>query len=181
MEQFETRIPVPKIFWSFETGRPMDRCRMCDCDLMENSTDYLIEKAFCNGETLFEVALCLDCHTKCAAELSKESTENIQRYFETRINIEDRFFNNSKKFGTQHEHWISHCMIKGYPIEECTEHQIYGYCSGSDLLFSGAPYMLSGESIEEIVDQLSSKTLDALGALSDQLLGLDMPQNIILL
>jgi hypothetical protein len=174
-------IPVPEIFWSFETGQPIRRCGLCDCDLMEPGTNYLIEKAFRNGETIFEHALCMDCHTESVAQMSAESMQRIHSYFSEHVDMEKRYAQALEDYRTDHEKWISHCLVKRYPAQECGEHQLYGFCIDKNLIFNGTPYILSGEVIDEILELLSSETIDALGELSDRLFRLDAPKNLLLM
>ena len=176
---FDEFIPVPQPFWSFETGRPLDQCKLCGCDLMAEGTNYLIEKAFKNGETIFEHALCLACHAQCIDELSAESLLRIQCFFMERVDLEKRRAQGLEKFGTDHEQWIGHCMLKGYPLRECDEYQLYGFCIDRDLVFNGAPYMICGEAVDEIMGLLSNETLGALGTLSDRLFGIGAPRDLL--
>jgi len=173
-------IPVPEIFWSFETGHPLNRCGLCNRDLMEPGTPYLIEKAFKNSETIFEHALCLECHAVTINDMSSESMEQLRRYFSERVDMEKRQAHHLEQFGTDHEKWTAHCMIKGYPVRECGEYQLYGLCIDNNLIFNGAPYILSGEVVDEILERLSSETVEALGNLSDRLFGLDAPKDLLL-
>jgi len=179
MDQGDDYIPVPEVFWSFETGRPIDRCKLCGCDLMAEGTSYLIEKAFRNGETIFEHALCLECHMECVKELSQESLRRIRAYFDELGDMEHYRAQSLDRFGTDPEKWIAHCMVKGYPIRECEEYQLYGFCVDRDLLFNGAPYALCGEAIDEIMDLLSAETRGALDALSDRIFGIDAPKDLL--
>lgn len=180
MQTYHDFIPIPEVFWSFETGKPINRCGLCDRNLMEPGTNYLIEKAFKNGETIFEHALCLQCHTRSVDEMSTESMQRLHAYFAERVDMEKRIAQGVEQFGTDPEKWIAHCMVKGYPIRECEEYQLYGYCIDEDLIFNGAPYILSGEVIDDILELLSSKTLDALGDLSDRLFGFNAPKDLLL-
>jgi hypothetical protein len=143
---------------------------------MAEGTNYLIEKAFKNGETIFEHALCLDCHAQCIGELSTESLQRIHHFFQERVDVETRRFQALEKFGMDHQQWIGHCMLKGYPLRECDEYQLYAFCIDRDLVFNGAPYMVCGEAIDEIIDLLSSETLGALGDLADRLFGIGAPR-----
>ncbi|VGO22770.1 hypothetical protein [Pontiella sulfatireligans] len=181
MQTEEHRIPLPEIFWSFETGQPMGHCSVCGCDLMEGCLDYQIEKAFKDGETIFEAAVCTRCQFEVFSELSEKSREQITRYFTRRISMHERTSECLERFGTDHRKWIAHCLIKGYPLEECGEYQLYGYCSGGELVFNGAPHILSGEVIEEITDLLSAASLGVLGKLSDRLFGIDAPKDLLII
>lgn len=180
MEKYSDFIPVPEVFWSFETGQPMKRCKLCDCDLMAEGTNYLIEKAFKNGETIFEHALCSECHGKCAAELSLDSRARIATYFEENSDIKGRFTEGMERFGTDPDQWIGHCMVKGYPLHDCGEYQLYGFCIDNDLVFTGAPYMLCGEAIDEILDLLSPETRGAIGEMTDRLFDIDLPKDLLI-
>lgn len=179
MPEFGNYAPIPEVFWSFETGRPFTRCSLCGRDLMEEGTNYLIEKAFREGETLFEHALCLDCHVGCQEEMSEESRRNIRAYFADRVDIESRPMQLQQKAGADSARWLDHCLVKGYPLEECGEYQIYGFCIDRDLIFNGAPYMICGEVIDEILELLSSQTLGVLGDISDRLFGIDAPKDLL--
>lgn len=157
----------------------MSRCSLCDCDLTAEDMPYLIEKAFRDGETMFEHALCLQCHFQCMEEMSEESLNNIQTYFSDRTDPVNRPALLLEQFGTDHKRWLGKCMVKGYPIEECGEYQIYGFCSGTNLVFSGAPYMICGEVVEDILELLSNETLGTLADLSDRLFGIDAPKDLL--
>lgn len=174
-------IELPELFWSFETGAPMTQCSMCGRELLDGATDYMIEKGFKDEETLFEVALCMECHARCALELSEESRENIQHYFQTTVRFAERFQHHASHHGADFLPWVSHCMAKGYPMHECGEYQLYGYARGDRLLFNGAPYLLSGEAIEEIFLLCSHHTRGILEDLTNRLLDLDAPKEILIL
>lgn len=179
MLEYGNDIPVPEIFWSFETGGPMERCGLCNRDLTLEGTNYLIEKAFREGETMFEHALCLHCHLECVEELSAESLGRIQAYFDEHVDLAKRPARLLEDYGTDPRRWLGHCLVKGYPIDECGEYQIYGFCIGRNLIFNGAPYLLSGEAIEDILGLLSSQTLGTLGEISDRLFGIDAPKDLL--
>jgi hypothetical protein len=97
------------------------------------------------------------------------------------VDVEHRRSRCLEEFGTDPQQWIGHCMIKGYPLRECDEYQLYAFCIDEDLVFSGAPYMICGEAVEEIMNLLSSQTLGALAELSDRLFGIDAPKDLLLL
>lgn len=181
MDLHHDYLPVPEIFWSFETGKPLENCKLCNQDLMEPGTNYLIEKAFKNGETIFEHALCLKCYTECNESMSEDSRLKIRDYFAERANADERQKNLLEQHGTNHEKWISHCMVKGFPIREVEEYQLYGFCIDKDLVFCGAPYVLCGDVIEEILELLSAETLGVMNDLSQKLFGFDVPRELFIL
>ena len=179
MEMHPNPIPTPEVFWSFETGKPLSRCRLCETELIEADVDHLIEKAYKNDETIFEHAICLPCHARCQKELSEESRERIGAYFAEHANMELRQQQMCEAHGTDHGKWLGHCIVKGYPIHECDEYQIYGFCSGKSLVFAGAPYMICGEALDEVLDLMSNQTLGVLDDLSQRLFGIDAPKGLL--
>jgi hypothetical protein len=179
MDMHPDTMPIPQIFGSFETGQPIANCKVCDQNLMETGTNYMIEKAFKNGETIFEHALCHTCYTAYHEAMSADSRLKILTYFEERLNMEERHTNLMEQHGTKHEKWISHCMVTGFPIREVDEYQLYGFCIDKELVFCGAPYALCGEVIEEITNLLSSETLGVMADLSQKLFGFDVPHDLL--
>lgn len=181
MDEHHDYIPLPEIFWSFETGKPIEHCSLCDRELIIAGTNYLIEKAFLKGETIFEHALCLDCYQKTHESLSEESRERISAYFSEHVDMNQRQDTLMEQHGTDLEKWIGHCMVKGFPVREVEEYQLYGFCTDKNLVFSGAPYILCGEVIDEILDLLSSETLGVMNDLSEKLFGIDAPKDLLVI
>lgn len=180
MNSYTDYDPVPEVFWSFETGEMFQRCRMCDIDLMIEGTNYMIEKAFRKKEVIFEYAMCLDCVQQMRNELSVQSRKLIDHYFDEHVDMEARRKHLIETYGRRTSSWINQCMVKGTPIAQCEEHQIYGYCIDKDIVFTGLPYMLSGEVIDELLNLLSNETIGAMDDFSEKLFGIDVPQGIIL-
>ena len=55
---------VPEAFHSFTEEGPFSKCTLCDGELLEDGTPYLIHKAFHRSEVIFEYAMCLPCRAK---------------------------------------------------------------------------------------------------------------------
>ena len=172
--------PVPKAFWSFETGEPFKRCSMCSCDLMEDGTNYLVEKAFKKKETLFEYAMCYECYLGVQESLSEQSKKLIANYFEEFLDFDARSSQMLEQNGKRTRSWLAKCMVKGTPRWKCEEHQIYGWFVDKDIVFNGMPYMLSGAVIDDLLKLLSPETTGALDDLSDKLFGINLPQSVLL-
>lgn len=181
MEVFEDFIPVPKEFWSFETGNPFQRCFMCDGDLCDEGCNYLIEKAVRNDEVIFEYAICWLCRIELEKEFSEQSLRLIENYFNEHVDIEQRRVECLEKFGTDYQKWIERCMIKHKPREECEEYQLYAWCVDRDLVFTGMPYMLSSECIDDIIELLSDETIGAINEFSDKVFGVDLPKDLLII
>jgi hypothetical protein len=180
MKIYSDFYPVPNVFWCFETGKMFRRCRMCDIDLMIEGTNYLIEKAFRKKEVIFEYAMCFDCVQQMRGSLSVQSRKLINNYFHEHVDIEERKKTLIGKYGRRTRSWISKCMIKGTPISKCEEHQIYGWFIDKDIVFTGLPYMLSGEVIDELLHLLSNETIGVLDDFSKKLFDIDIPKGLIL-
>ena len=181
MNIYKDFYPVPEVFWCFETGEMFQRCRMCDIDLMVEGTNYLIEKAFRKKEVIFEYAMCFDCVQQMRETLSAQSRKLIDNYFEEHIDIEERRKTLIEKYGRRTRSWIDKCMIKGTPMAQCEEHQIYGWCIDKDIVFNGLPYMLSGEVMDELLNLLSNETIGVLDDFSEKLFGIDIPQGLFII
>ena len=70
------------------------------------------------------------------------------------------------------EDWLDRCLVKGTPISEMDEYQIFGHCDGKDLLFTLFPYAIGGEAIDEISLLLSNKTLGEIDGFMENHFGL---------
>lgn len=176
-EHFE---PVPELFQSTDSGKPFERCSMCDRYLLDYDTNYVIEKAFRSykgfdaRETVFEYALCYDCRDTLIAEFSKESMERIRDYFSRRVDVDERRRRliNEAPDGVTLEPWVSNCLISGEPTAEMEEFQVFCECDGPFMLYGYSPYVLGGNVMDEVADLLSAKTLDELNGFADDVLGL---------
>jgi hypothetical protein len=148
---------------------------MCEKNLLEEGVQYRIEKAIKKYpdsdaiSTIFEYAICNDCGVQANATLSKESKENIQLYFESHVDMYERREQLLEEKGMDTDEWLSHCAIKGTPLNEAEEYQIYAHCNGSDMLFSYWPMAISSQAIDEVAQLLSNETLDEIDRFTDQI------------
>ncbi len=165
-------IPVPKIFQSFVTASPFDHCITCDQYLLEDGTQYLIEKALNKHDVIFEYAMCLNCAEKMRDTLSKESLQKIESYFNRNSDFTYRNDLIENESYDTVEPWIAQCIIKGTPVSDCYEYQIFALCDGRDMLFNQFPYMIGGEAMAECSELLSAKTRDEMDDFIDDHFGL---------
>lgn len=153
---------IPKDFYSFETDSPFERCIECDKYLLDDDTEYIIEKAVKNYEgykakdVIFDYAICMLCAERMRKEISKESMQSMMRYFQENMNPMERM---EMQFGDPVE-GLKKCMIKKMDADDCTEFQIYAHCKGNKLNMENPPYMISGAVMEELLPLLSVKTVD---------------------
>ena len=168
---------IPSVFFPFGEAKAFSNCINCDRYLLQDNVEYIIEKAirryheYETSDVIFEYAMCMQCAEKMRAELSVESQQKVQQYIE-----------NSKLVSTRQQlieqsnwkidDWLGSCAIKGEPVEDQNEYQIYGHFRGNKMVFSAMPYMISGSAVEEISQLLSAKTIDELNRFIDNNFGL---------
>ncbi|WP_420576605.1 hypothetical protein [Ekhidna sp.] len=153
---------IPEEFYSFETNAPFERCIECEKYLLDEDTEYIIEKAVKNYEgysakdVVFDYAICMDCADRMRKEISKESWEKMMQYFQENMDVRARLEMQEKS----PEENLKSCMIKHTEVENCQEYQIYAHCKGGKLNMENPPYMISGEVMEELLPLLSKQTID---------------------
>ena len=153
---------IPKDFYSFETDAPFERCIQCDKYLLDDDTEYIIEKAVKNYEgysakdVVFDYAICMDCAEEMRKEISKESWQSMMNYFQENMDVAARLEMQNR---TPEEN-LKVCMIKQTAVDSCNEYQIYAHCRGKNLNMDNPPYMISGAVMEELIPLLSDKTID---------------------
>ncbi len=169
-------VPIPPVFYSSETGAPFARCIACERELLKPGVQYVIEKAIKRypkyniSDTIFEYAMCLPCYEEATATFSETSVQNIQRYFDDRVDLLARRNALLKAGNLNVEDWISRCVVKGTPVLECSECQLVCQCNGRDMLFSYLPFAISGEAMDEVAQLLSNKTIDEIDGFYDRFL-----------
>ena len=160
-------IEIPQLFFDSATGKPFQKCQVCEKLLLDTDSNYIIEKVFRKNissskiESMFEYAICFDCAFKLTQSYSKESKENLQRFF--RENVEKNMVQqqqpNLQSELEIREH-LSHCSITGKSVTELEEYQIVGQFNGSYLNPQMTPFMMGSGSMDDVQGLLSEKTLD---------------------
>lgn len=167
-------MKIPEKFNNSLEEKPFSHCKLCDKELLESNSEYLIEKAykrFPEGggeELLFEIAICLECAMNMRSTLSKQSLANVQQFFFKKGMERRQQLVDPESFA---ENPLRECLLSGKPFEETREYQIYAHCRGGDISMDGGYYMLSDEIIEEMQSLLSKETRDELERFSDDNLG----------
>lgn len=151
-------IPLPSVFWSFETEAPIRKCLVCEGDLIKSGEAYMIEKAFAKEEVVFEYGICIACHTGMMQELSEQSLKLIRHYFEEHVDVAGRRARIQSGFDGSVLPWISRCMFTGKSVVEADEYQILGMCIGDELVLGDLPQAISGEAVAAIQGLLSDQT-----------------------
>lgn len=172
------RTPIPPSFYSIETGEPFSTCLACDTALFDGSTEYLIEKgyrqyeAYDVQETVFEYALCMDCHTTMRQSFSDRSLRRCQAYLSEHVDPARRTGMLLDAESPDPKDWTRQCIVHDTPREELEEYQIMAHCSGEDMLLTHLPLLLGGPAMDDLTQCLSNETIDDLGGFRDEYLGL---------
>ncbi len=171
-------VTVPKVFHSYASGRPFERCICCEKNLLKNGTQYVIEKAirqypgFGATDVIYEYAMCIECTTVMRNALSSDSIRVIENYLSSRVNLVERRKRLLAQSGKDVNTWLSNCLISGTAMKDSVEYQIYAHCDGGDLLFTYLPYMVSANALQELDGLISSETKEVLGDFIDNHFGL---------
>ena len=173
----EYKIDIPDRFYSDAEGKPFENCQMCGKFLLTEGTTYVVEKAIKNykdydvNSTIFEFAVCIDCHTKVQQGMSDESLANLNRYYQhimaekgnQPIVIDVRNFNL--------DDWLSKCFFKGDEIKEMNEYQLVAQFNGNKMLMNMPPMIIGEKAMEEMAELLSDKTIDEMKGFREKFLG----------
>lgn len=168
---------IPDIFLPYGQSDPFTHCINCNTYLLQNDTEYVVEKAIRHyqkldaSDVIFEYAMCMNCAEQIRKELSHESLQAIQRFM-----ADSRMLDSRQRLIKENnwniDDWLSHCAVNGQKIEDQDEYQIFAHCRGDQLVFSAMPYMISGAAVEEMSELLSAKTRDELDRFVDDNFGL---------
>jgi len=160
-------IEIPQLFFDSATGKPFKTCQVCEKQLLDTNSNYIIEKVFRKNiatskiESMFEYAICFDCALKLTQSYSKESKENLERFF--RENVEENLVQHQQpnlQSELEIREHLSYCSISGKSVTELDEYQIVGQFNGSYLNLQMTPFMMGSGSMDDVQSLLSEKTLD---------------------
>ncbi len=160
----ESEIDIPLALCSSDTGAPLDHCMMCDKYLLDEDTQYFIEKSIRQfpdlqaKETIFEYAICLHCSMALSQSLSEESRKRTSEYLMKNARFESRWDNLLNAENPSIDDWIGRCLLKGTPISEASEYQIVAQCQGRKLQLHDMPFALSLEAMDELAQLLSNES-----------------------
>ena len=161
---------IPEEFYSFETKTPFEYCIECGKYLLEEGTEYLIEKAIKNYEgfsaqdVIFDYAICMDCADDLRKQISKQSWESMLQYFQENMDVGERL----GMGGRSSKESLSRCIIKKKKIEECGVYQVFAHCNGRRIDKADPPYVISDEVMEELMPILSDVTIDEMNGFFDK-------------
>ena len=152
------RLPIPEAFHSFESGAAFQCCSVCSSPFGAE-LPYVIEKGFLKGETIYEVAICLDCRGGIREELSEESRQRIESHLRERM-----------RFRNVPEEPLSRCLLSDGPLGD--EYVICGIFIGDAMSPDMPPFAISGTEMEKMDHLLSKPTRERLDDFVDDVLGI---------
>lgn len=157
---------IPKIFQKTDGGH-FATCVLCERNVLRPAVDYFIEKSFRQlpgrnkAESIIEYAMCSACALKMHHELSVESRQRIQQYFQERANfkLQEALLEPKRQPVGK---WIAQCLVTRQPLKKQPEFSVYAHAYGKRLVYGAFPYALSGTVMEEINELLSAHSRQVL-------------------
>lgn len=171
------KIEIPKRFYSDSAGEPFKQCQVCGRSLHAPGVTYVVEKAmknypgydFCS--TVYELAICLDCHQKVQQGMSEESVKNLQLYYQSVMEKkgQHQVFIDMRTFNL--DDWFSTCFFKGSEISKMSEYQMVAQFEGDKMLMTTPPLIIGSEAMNEMSSLLSDKTIDDMNDFRNRFMG----------
>lgn len=161
---------IPKLMHSVEKAGLFEYCIECGEYLLDDNKHYIIEKAFTDLETIFELAMCWECYMSYYETLSLISREKLEQYFAKHIRDFERS-NVIERNGYDFDKWTENCIVKDIPEHETKFRQICVHCLGENLVYDLMPFMLSDTALEDIYPLLSKQTKDEIDRFNDRFFG----------
>ncbi len=172
------RVPIPEAFYSNETDAPFEACLVCDRPLLEDRSEYLIEKgirrfeAYDVEETVFGYAMCVECHATVNRSFSALSKQRCQAYLAEHLDLSNRTATLLEEETIDPRRWTRHCIVHDTPKEDLREYQMLAHCQGKTMLLTHLPLMIGGPAMDALAQRLSNETLDDLRGFQDEYFGL---------
>jgi hypothetical protein len=154
-------VDLPEAFYSHETGERFEQCLICERSLTRGGL-YLVEKAYRNGETLYDYAMCSRCHEELIESLSPQSRRTVDSFFERHVDFQLREIEMNAIAPDRYEPRVAECLITRKPIVPGDEYQVFAACFGEYLVLNFAPYAITSAPLEELYESLSAQTREEL-------------------
>ena len=177
---------IPREFWSEYLERPFEACVQCESPLLSSDwTGYVIQKHVVAGETVFEMAMCVDCARRMKEELSEQSQQSINEFIrlapERRrreadarsIPVADQTGRSQEDILADHSwRWrdraMSNCAICAKLQSECHRYSFGTACLSAGVLTGlpgsedlGSPFLICDECESKVNECISEQTRDA--------------------
>ena len=76
----KSSLEVPRELHSCFSNEPFKNCIECGGEIVESGSTYVIQKARRNGETVLELAICIDCAQSMQDTMSVESRKTMETF-----------------------------------------------------------------------------------------------------
>jgi len=177
MPEREIKIDIPGQFYSDSEGKPFENCLVCNKYLLKEGTSYVVEKALKTYKdydfysTVYEYAICSECHWKMQEQISEESKMNLQSYYSKTLSekVAEPIFINLNDFNLIE--WLSKCFFKGSSVKDMKEYQVVAQFDGTKMVLNMPPLVIGQEALNEMSALLSEKTIDEMNGFRDKFLG----------
>ncbi len=177
MDNKDFKIEIPQRFFSDVNDKPFENCNICDKYLLDDDVPYVIEKAMKNYEghefssTIYEFAICHDCHVVMQQSMSQESIQNLQRYYQTVMSSKaaEPLVIDINSFDL--DTWLSKCFFNGNEIDKMKEYQVVAQFKGKQMLLNTPPIIIGEDAMKQMSGLLSDKTTDEMNGFRDKFLG----------
>lgn len=173
----EHYIDIPENFLSDSEGKPFETCLMCGKDLLNSDTTYVVEKAMKNydnykfSSTIYEYAICSECHMNMQSKMSKESLTNMKEYYQDKITLSGKQSIAIDLRTFDLNAWLSKCFFTDKPIEEMKEYQLVAQFKGNKMLLNMPPMVIGEDILNDMAGLLSNETIDEMNGFKEQFLG----------
>ena len=177
MEEREIKLEIPKVFYSDAEDKPFETCVVCGKDLLHGDEPYMVEKVFKTYErhdfksTVFEFAICLDCHQKMQESMSQESIQNIQNFMNRLMQQRGSNVIMIDLHNFDINRWLSKCFFTDTPVDDMDEYQAVGMFKGDKMVLNQPPMVMGNAIMEKMSDLLSEKTRDEMNGFKEKHLG----------
>lgn len=179
MDEQEYKIEIPHQFYSDSEGKAFEHCQVCKKYLLQEGTSYVIEKAFKNykgydfNSTIFEYAICLNCHGDIQKSMSKESLQNLQAYYMEVLAERGNqpIVINVNEFKL--DDWMSKCFFTGDSTDGMEEYQVVAQFNGPKMVLNMPPMIVGEAAMEQMSALLSNSTIDQMNGFREQYFGPD--------
>ncbi|GAB4327332.1 MAG: hypothetical protein Kow00127_20100 [Bacteroidales bacterium] len=165
-------IKIPKQFYSDLTGKPFEKCSLCNGDLGVPLSEYIVEKVMIRSSagslnTLYEFALCAGCQQKMQDAMSDFSKQRITEFM--RRNIIPESILPESESGWSLKDKMSRCVLSGKELKELEEFHIACKCSGGFMLTFPPPFVVDTRLLEPLEEQLSAETREEFDSFKERL------------
>ena len=168
MEANHNSQAIPEELYSYNTGKPFEKCSDCERELLQSGELYVIEKAirqyegYTAKDVIFECAICLHCAEKIRNELSAESLNNMMQYYQEIIVGDPQIPEGDT---------LAQCIVTGRKKEELGTYQVNALCQGNQLSPLQPPYLVSASVLDDMNELLSESTRDFLDDYQQKFIG----------